>query len=75
MNNLNAWQSRRANDSANIVERTKERFCKSEMLKKAQQEAKQERRDYRKRPLIWPLAVLSLAFRYCETFLWCALQH
>ena len=25
--------------------------------------------------LIWPLAALSLAFRYCKIFLWRALQH
>ena len=33
-------QSRQANDSASIVKRVKERFRNSEMLKKAQQEAK-----------------------------------
>ena len=38
--NLDVKQSRQANDSANIVKRAKERFSNSEMLKKAQQEAK-----------------------------------
>ena len=38
--NLDVRQSRQANDSANVVKRAKERFCNSEMLKKAQQEAK-----------------------------------
>ena len=33
-------QSGQANDSASIVKRAKERFRNSEMLKKAQQEAK-----------------------------------
>ena len=40
MINLDVRQSRQANDSASIVKRAKERYCKSEMLKKAQQEAK-----------------------------------
>ena len=38
--NLDVRQSRQDNDSAIIVKRAKERFCNSEMLKKAQQEAK-----------------------------------
>ena len=38
--NLDVRQSRQANDSASIVKRVKERFRNSEMLKKAQQEAK-----------------------------------
>ena len=38
--NLDVRQSRQANDSAGIVKRAKERFRNSEMLKKAQQEAK-----------------------------------
>ena len=48
MNNLDARRSRQANDSASIVKRAKERFRNSEMLKKVQQEAKRERRDYQK---------------------------
>ena len=48
VNNLDVGQSRQANDSATLVERTKEGFRNSEMLKKAQHEAKEERRDYRK---------------------------
>ena len=40
VNNLDVKQSRQANDSASNVERVKERFCDSEMLKKVQQEAK-----------------------------------
>ena len=38
--NLEVSQSRQANDSANAVKRTMERFRSSEMLEKAQQEAK-----------------------------------
>ena len=30
---------------------------------------------YNRGILIWPLAALSLAFRYCEIFLWRALQY
>ena len=40
VNNLDVRQSRQSNDSASILKRAKERFCNSEMLKKAQQEAK-----------------------------------
>ena len=40
MNNLDVRQSRQANDSASIVKCVKERFRNSEMLEKAQQEAK-----------------------------------
>ena len=40
VNNLDVKLSRQANDSASIVKRAKERFPNSEMLKKAQQEAK-----------------------------------
>ena len=40
VNNLDVGQSRQANDSASIVKRAKERFLNSEMLKKAEQEAK-----------------------------------
>ena len=40
MNNLDVRQSRQADDSASIVKRTKERFRSTEMLKKAQEEAK-----------------------------------
>ena len=46
--NLDARQSRQANNSDSIVKRIKERPCNSEMLKKAQQEAEYERCDYRK---------------------------
>ena len=38
--NLDFRQSRQANDSASIVKRAKEKFRDSEMLEKAQQEAK-----------------------------------
>ena len=38
--NLDVRQSREDHDSATIVKRDKERFRNSEMLKKAQQEAK-----------------------------------
>ena len=40
MINLDVKQSRQANDSANIVKSAKDKFRNSEMLKKAQQEAK-----------------------------------
>ena len=40
VNDLDFRQSRQANDSDSIVKRAKERFRNSEMLKKAQQEAK-----------------------------------
>ena len=40
VNDLDVRQSRQANDSASIVKRAKERFSNSEMLNKAQQEAK-----------------------------------
>ena len=40
VNNLDVRQSRQVNDSASIVKRAKERFRNSEMLNKAQQEAK-----------------------------------
>ena len=40
VNNLDARQSRQANDSASIVKRAKERFRNSEVLKKAEEEAK-----------------------------------
>ena len=46
--NLDVRQSGQANDTVDIEKRAKERFRNSEMLKKAQQEAKYERRDYRK---------------------------
>ena len=46
--NLDVKQSRQANDSASFVKRAKERFRNGE-IKKAQQEVKQERRDYRKK--------------------------
>ena len=36
--NLDARQSRQANDSAGIVKRTKERFLNGEMLEKVRQE-------------------------------------
>ena len=79
VNNLDVRQSRQTNDSASIVKRAKERFCRSEMLKKAQQETKSKRRDYRGfyncGVLIWPPAALSLAFRYGKIFLWRALQY
>ena len=38
--NLDVRQTRQANDSANIVKRVKDIFHNSEMLNKAQQEAK-----------------------------------
>ena len=47
MINLDVKQSRQTNDSASIVKHDKERFRNDEMLKKVQQEAKYERRDYR----------------------------
>ena len=40
VNDLNVRQSRKVNDSASIVKRAKKRFRNSEMLRKAQQEAK-----------------------------------
>ena len=51
VNNLDVRQSRQANDSGSIVKRAKERLRNSEMLKKAQQEAKQER--HTSPPLTW----------------------
>ena len=61
LNNLDVRQSRQTNDGASIVRRAQERFRNNEMLKEA-------------RHLTWPLAALSLAFHYCEIFLWPALQ-
>ena len=40
VNNLDIRHQDKSNDSASIVKRAKERFRNSEMLKKAQQEAK-----------------------------------
>ena len=40
MVNLDSRQSRQTNNNASTVKRAKERFRNSEMLKKAQQEAK-----------------------------------